>query len=479
MYRIVLTTDISRMYRAVLLTESDRDLHRFVWRSNPNTPLRDYRMTRVTFGVSASSFIANMCVKQNILDFAVDYPEAAREATKSFYVDDGLTGADTIEETIRLQHELQELFGKGGFLLRKWNSSSPTVLHRIDPELRDTQSTISISDPEASYTKALGIEWSSHHDTFKLTIAALPPMEALTKRALVLNIAKTFDALGWFSPVIVKAKILLQSLWAEKLDWDELVHESILNEWSQWRIDLKVLSSHHIPRCYYPKDVKVVSTQLHEFSDASEKAYSGVVYLRMEDPNGSSYTSLVMSKTRVAPIKRQTIPRLELCGALLLAQLLHNCKEVLNVPMEDVFAWTDSTIVLNWIQGNPRRFKTYVGNRVSQIMDLISPSQWRHVNGTENPADCASRGLFPSEILTHHLWWEGPPWLKTTPNEWPIHASPEVDLSSEDLELCSFVTTTTLNVVPLIPFDKFSSFSYYKRIVAWIIRFGENCLSRK
>ena len=408
MYRIALTTDISRMYRAVLLTESDRDLHRFVWRSNPNTPLRDYRMTRVTFGVSASSFIANMCVKQNILDFAVDYPEATREATKSFYVDDDLTGADTIEETIRLQHELQELFSKGGFLLRKWNSSSPTVLRRIDP---DTQSTISISDPEASYTKALGIEWSSHHDTFKLTIAALPPMEALTKRALVSNIAKTFDALGWFSPVIVKAKILLQSLWAEKLDWDELVHESILNEWSQWRIDLKVLSSHHIPRCYYPKDVKVVSTQLHGFSDASEKAYSGVVYLRMEDPNGSSYTSLVMSKTRVAPIKRQTIPRLELCGALLLAQLLHNCKEVLNVPMEDVFAWTDSTIVLNWIQGNPRRFKTYVGNRVSQIMDLISPSQWRHVNGTENPADCASRGLFPSEILTHHLWREGPPWL--------------------------------------------------------------------
>ena len=175
MYRIALTTDISRMYRAILLSNSDRDLHRFVWRSSPHVPPKDYRMTRVTFGVSASSFVPNMCVKQNALDFAVDYPKAAREATESFYVDDGLTGADTIEETIRLQYELQELFAKGGFLLRKWNSSCPTVLRQIDPDLGDTHSIISISDPEANNTKALGIEWSSHYDTFRLTVAALPP----------------------------------------------------------------------------------------------------------------------------------------------------------------------------------------------------------------------------------------------------------------------------------------------------------------
>ena len=138
---IALTTDVSRMYRAVELTSSDRDLHRFVWRRNPDEPLQDYRMTRVTFGVSASSFAPNMSVKQNALDFALQYPQAAIAVEKSFYVDDGLTGANSIEEAVELQMELQELFSQGNFLLRKWNSNRPAVLQHIPSELRDVHST--------------------------------------------------------------------------------------------------------------------------------------------------------------------------------------------------------------------------------------------------------------------------------------------------------------------------------------------------
>lgn len=163
-------------------------------------------------------------------------------------------------------------------------------------------------------------------------------------------------------------------LWLERVEWDELVPEHILEQWSKWRQELPMLSKFHIPRCYYPKSVTVASIQLHGFSDASEKAYSGVVYLRMEDTNGMVHTSLVASKTRVAPIKPLTIPRLELNGALILAQLLSQFKEVLEIPLTFVHAWTDSTIVLVWICGNPRRFKVYVSNRVAQIMDLIPAS---------------------------------------------------------------------------------------------------------
>ena len=119
LHRVALTTDVSPMYRAVQLTDSDKDLHRFIWRRNPDEPLQDYRMTRVTFGVSASSFAANMAVKQNALDFALEFPHAAAAVEKSFYVDDGLTEADTVQEAINLQAQLQKLFSRGGFLLRK------------------------------------------------------------------------------------------------------------------------------------------------------------------------------------------------------------------------------------------------------------------------------------------------------------------------------------------------------------------------
>ena len=374
LHRVALTTDVSKMYWAIELVELDRDLHRFVWRSSPSEPLQDYRMTRVTFGVSASSFAANMAVKQNASDFALDYSQAVDVVNDSFYVDDGLTGADSPKEAIDLQEQLQALFAKGGFLLRKWNSSDPTVLQHIPPELRDSQCMHLIPDSH-EYVKTHGIEWNANADHFRLTIADLPPLEDVTKRILVSDIAKTFDALGWFSPSIIKVKILLQQLWESKVDWDDPISTAIRDVWLKWRSELVVLSSKHISRCYFSKETRIVSTELHGFCDASEQAYAAVVYLRMTDTDGNTQIVLVTSKTKVAPIKRLTIPRLELCGTQLLAQLLHHVKQVFNLPLSRVFAWTDSTIVLNWLVGDPRRFKTYVGNRVSCIVELIGPDR--------------------------------------------------------------------------------------------------------
>ena len=302
-----------------------------------------------------------MCIKQNALYFAAGYPNAANVIEQSFYVNDCPTGSDSTEGAIALQKKLHELLAKGRFLLRKWNSNNPSVVESIVPELKDAQSTLPISDPD-QLTKTLGLRWNSACDQFRLTISELLPIETRTKRLLVSDVAKTFDILGWYSPTIIKAKILLQMLWSEKVGWDDPVPKAIVEEWLRWRNQLPPLSSHHVPRCYFPKGSTITSIQLHGFSDASEKAYSGVIYLRMEDSNGTAHTSLVISKTRVAPIKKQTIPRLELCGALVLAQLLSHCKEVRNIPMQSVFAWTDSMIILSWLQGNPRRFKVYVGN---------------------------------------------------------------------------------------------------------------------
>ena len=173
-------------------------------------------MTRVTFGVSASSFAANMAVKQNANDFTLDYPQAAEVVDSSFYVDDGLSGADSPTEVFDLYEQLQALFSTGGFLLRKWNLSDPSVLQHIPRELRDSQCMHLIPDSH-EYIKTLGIEWNASEDHFRLTIANLPPLEHITKRILVSDIAKTFNVLGWFSPAIIKVKILLQQLWESNL----------------------------------------------------------------------------------------------------------------------------------------------------------------------------------------------------------------------------------------------------------------------
>ena len=193
----------------------------------------------------------------------------------------------------------------------------------------------------------------------------------------------------------------------------------------------------------------------------------------MVDSLNHIHVSLVMSKTRVSPIKRISIPCLELCGAQVLARLLSHVKGTLQLPMSHIFAWTDSTIVLNWLSGNPRRFKTYVGNRVSSIVDLIPPDRWNHVIGTENPADCASRGILPSELLNHDLWWDGPPWLKLETSNWPQRIIPVETIEEEEREVCFVISAHSKN--PVIPLNYCSSFTRLQLVTAWILRFVNNC----
>lgn len=342
------------------------------------------------------------------------------------------------------------------------------------PEFRESKQVHPISTSEQDRTKTLGLEWNTSTDMFHIAVSGLPPSETVTKRILVADIAKVFDALGWFAPATICMKILLQRVWEAKVDWDDPVPERIRGIWHQWRVELPLLIQKGVPRCYFPKHANIVSSQIHGFSDASEDAYAGVVYLRMVDSTGAVHISLVMSKTKVSPIKRLSIPRLELCGAQLVARLLYHVKEVLQVPLSETYAWTDSTIVLSWLSGSPRRFKTYVGNRVSEIIDRIPPERWNHVVSADNPADCASRGVLPSQLLDHELWWTGPPWLPLDPSQWPKRESTAVDLPvEEERDVC--LATVSLSAEPVVPFNRYSSFARTQRVVAWILRFVGNC----
>ena len=169
------------------------------------------------------------------------------------------------------------------------------MLEEIPEELRDTRDVQTISEIN-EYTKTLGIEWNISTDEFRLTIVELLPKTTVTKRMIVSDVAKVLYVLGWFSPVTVKMKILLQRLWEIKLDWDDPVPDKVHQIWSQWRSELPLLTTMHVPRCYFSSKNAIVSTQLHGFSDASEDAYGGVVYLRVEDSTKKVHTALVIAK---------------------------------------------------------------------------------------------------------------------------------------------------------------------------------------
>ena len=431
-------------------------------------------MARVTFGVAASCFAANMAVKHNAIQHEQQFPLAAQAVKEAFYVDDGLTGADNTVEAIHLREELQQLFNKGHFTLRKWNSSDPTVLKSIPAELRDAQDVLCISEFEHNSATTLGVKWDAKSDVFHIQISKPPEQTRLTKRQLLSDISKVFDVLGWYAPSTILMKILLQETWESNVGWDDMVSDGIMETWQCWRSELDMVSNKSIPRCYHPKDRCIVKRELLGFCDASEKAYAGVIYLRSTDMEGHHHVTLVVAKTKVAPIRRISLPRLELCGAVILTRLVEQSREVLGIPLEDVHLWTDSTIVLAWLSCNPRRLKTYVANRVTEITDAIPPSRWRHVRSEDNPADCASRGLLPSQLMVHDLWWDGPPWVSLNHEEWPQRDSSngEPDVTEE---VIACVSTPRKSPESVLFLKNYSSYNRPVRVVAWIKRFVSNC----
>ena len=169
--------------------------------------------------------------------------------------------------------------------------------------------------------------------------------------------------MGWFAPATIKAKIMLQRLWNLKLGWDDTVPDDLTKEWQAWRTELPELTHHPLPRCYFHVNKKKHSLQLHGFADASQVAYGGVVYLRTVYQDTTTGVTLVMAKSRVAPLNHTTIPRLESCGALTLSKLLDVIRKELRIPLDKMFAWTDSAIIISWLNTPVTKLKTFVANR--------------------------------------------------------------------------------------------------------------------
>ena len=418
-----MAADISKMFREVGIQEVERDFHRYLV-EEAGGKITEFRMNRLTFGVKTSPFAATKVLLKMAEDYKASHPAAARVIEKEFYVDDMLSGAETVEEATELREEVTDLLKKGCMTIRKWLSNSAEFMSAIPEDLRaKDDSSLSISPAECA--KTLGVHWNTSTDTLHVSTPVLEDIERPTKRQVSSAVARTFDVQGWYSPATVVAKILLQKVWRAGIGWDEAIDSELMETWTTWRQQLSSLTNHPIPRYVSDHPSPVIDRQLHGFCDASTVAYGGVVYLRLLHEDTSVSVRLMMSKTRVAPIEGLTIPRMELCGGVLLAKLLASTASDLGIPKEHLYAWCDSTIVLGWLNKPLSSLVVFVANRVREISTRVDTQQWRYVNTAENPADYASRGIFPEELIRKEMWWCGPQWLKCRMATQRRHQPPE------------------------------------------------------
>jgi len=465
-YKFVYTADIEKMYRQILISPHDVDLQRILWRHTPSAAISEYQLLTVTYGTASAPFLALRVLQQLVTDEGHGFPRGKDVVRSHMFVDDVLFGADTIEEAIAIRIETTALLNKGHFTLRKWSSNSITLLSDIDPSNHGLSCDKALQDDDS--LKILGIAWRPTDDSYCFTLN-LSPLSIVTKRVMLSQIARIFDPLGWLAPVVVIAKHLIQLLWSCNVHWDAPVPEDLQSAWEAFYIALPSLAAISIPRWL---DISPSSRiELHGFSDASMKAYAAVMYVRTESPSGVVSVHLLTAKTRIAPVKQLTIPRLELCGAVILARLATQVRSIpifTDCPLQ---CWTDATIVLAWLRGQPNDWKTFVANRVAEVQTSLPKVSWRHVPGADNPADLASRGVSASELASSHTWWHGPSWLSFGPSSWPS-VDPTLD-DGAPLERKSNVHHANVQLNgDHQPFQCFSSWPRMCRVLAICLRFS-------
>ncbi|XP_043071692.1 uncharacterized protein LOC122322695 [Drosophila grimshawi] len=462
LHRYAITADVTKMYRQVNVDLNDRKYQYILWRALPDEPLRTYQLNTVTYGTASAPylairslhFLANLC--------RTEYPIGAAVIESSFYVDDLLSGGEDIETLRTIKDQVTKILHRGHFPLSKWHSNHAQFIENV--AIKD------LNTCENGLTSALGVSWNQLTDMLLFHFNPKIVASTVTKRTILSIASALFDPLGLVSPLIIVAKIILQELWLAGLTWDESVPQHLELAWKKCLESFQNISSLAVPR--YCKQVNQSSFQLHGFCDASIRAYGCCIYVRSESACGNIGVHLLTAKSRVAPVKKKSLPKLELCGAHLLAQVYNKIKCIFAEETHDVYLWSDSQIVLHWLIQHSVTLSAFVGNRVSEIQDLSSIGRWRFVPTTSNPADIVSRGATTSDLQSS-IWFSGPAFLTQHHEHWPTSSN----ISNIDMQVINaeqrkstFVATMDRNHV-LEKLANISSYNRCVRTVAYMLRF--------
>lgn len=433
-FAVALSADIEKMFRQVRVDKRHHGRQQILWRESPREVLRTYQLTTVTYGMACGPYNAIRALQQCALDNCSIVTDGTRAADardsilRDFYVDDYLSSVPSSAQAIELAGDIDRILQAGQMHLRKWQSNDGVALATIT-HAPCANADIELKSPE---TTVLGLHWNPATDElfYKIKLDKLP---STTKRQILGDTARLYDPTNMLAPVIIVAKIFIQTLWREGLEWDTTVPATLLHEWVTFRDNLRRLEAIRIPRWFGMRPDAPL--HIHGFCDASIRAYAAVVYICSISDDGEFTSAIVTSKTKVAPAKTDvngrpttTIPRLELCAAQLLATTINNVRKALALHDAPCTLWSDSTIVLSWLRKPAATLKPYAANRIGYIQQHTDATSWRHVRTHLNPADCASRGITAQTLVTHELWWRGPVALMR--QNQPIEAPP---LTEDDI----------------------------------------------
>jgi len=469
-FPIAICADIEEMFLQVNVPLEDRKALSFLWWPNDNLEGEPsvYHMNVHPFGATSSPFCATFALRRAASDnSAGPEDECVNTVLDNFYVDDCLVSVDTVEEGINLASMLKKRLFDGGFRLLKWNSNSAEVLNTLPVYERSNFGTV-VSCSKEPDQSTLGLRWSTLGDSFKLTLNL--PTKPPTRRGILSCVSSLYDPLGFSAPMTLHARQLLQELCNNAIGWDSVLTDEYVNRWEQWLEDIQSVTGLNIPRHVGLSKRNVDTVQVHVFCDASDVGYGAVGYLRVTT-NGHTSCHFLMGKSRVAPKKVATVPRMELVAAVLAVKLTRHLVKELKYSVSSAFIWTDSMIVLYYLKNTSSRFTTFVANRVRYILENSSEYYWKHVPSELNPADVASRGARTLQARGMKLWLKGPEFLSHDETEWPV-GQPLVLETTENIEVKSALLASTPRWHCLW-FSRYSSWNKLLKAVSWMIRFKE------
>ncbi|GFU74766.1 integrase catalytic domain-containing protein [Trichonephila clavipes] len=452
-YPVGIVADIEKAFLMLSVAPKDRDYLRFFFPCNEKQLV--YRHCRVVFGVSSSPYLLNASIMHLLENCNSECKEVAQKLKSSFYVDNCVTGVFSADEIEIFIEKTKLIMSERCFNLRIFESNvaSKSV------------------DKHSGETFILGIIWDLDNDVLKCctNFDSLTCEVKITKRLVLSTVQKVFDPIGMLAPSTLLPKLLLQEIWKMKRAWDQELPQNIVNKFMKWFNEIQILKGISVPRC-----MKIdIFTELHVFVDASKGSYAGCVFARSIVDSRVSVI-LVREKSRVAPLKLLSIPRLELMACCVGARLVNSILKALNMPDLKVTLWSDSTTALWWIKeyGN---WSVFVANRVKEIRQLTQIQSWKYVPGNMNIADLLSRGCSPRQMLSSK-WWEGPSWLKQNSEYWPdgeISCEPqEVNVERKKTKNAN---VDLANDAPPLLICNVSDYDKMIRVFAWILRFVNNC----